>query len=100
MSAQALHTFTDLLPLVEMSDLLGAPPAVGQDTIAAIQSGLFWGAVGAIGALTEQMGKGQAAAADVFLTGGAGPAVADLLGPNTRHVPHLTLAGIASRLQQ
>ena len=32
---------------------------------------------------------------EVFLTGGAGPAVAALLGPNGHHVPHLTLAGIA-----
>jgi pantothenate kinase type III len=31
----------------------------------------------------------------VFLTGGAGPVVAALLGPAARHIPHLTLAGIA-----
>jgi len=32
---------------------------------------------------------------EVFLTGGAAPGVAQLLGPNVRYVPHLTLAGIA-----
>ena len=32
---------------------------------------------------------------EVFLTGGAGPAVAGLLGRRACHVPHLTLAGIA-----
>ena len=31
----------------------------------------------------------------VFLTGGAGQSVAELLGPNARYVPNLTLAGIA-----
>jgi pantothenate kinase type III len=36
--------------------------------------------------------KGQP---QVFLTGGAGPAVARLLGRSSRYVPHLTLAGIA-----
>ena len=35
-----------------------------------------------------------------FLTGGAGPAVAQLLGPSARHVPHLTLAGIALAAEQ
>ena len=58
-----------------------------------MQSGLFWGAVGSIRELVARLSDG--AAADVFLTGGAGPVVAALLGPSARHVPHLTLAGIA-----
>ena len=33
--------------------------------------------------------------AEVFLTGGAGPVVAQLMGTAARYVPHLTLAGIA-----
>lgn len=95
MSARAMHTFTDLLPLIDMSELAGPPPALGKNTVAAMQSGLFWGAVGAIRELVARMATGTAVPAEVFLTGGAGPAVAQLLGPNTRHVPHLTLAGIA-----
>lgn len=98
MSAQAMHTFTDLLPLLDMSELASPPPAVGTATEPAMRSGLFWGAVGAIRQLVERMGHeelGTASAPEVFLTGGAGPAVAKLLGPDARHVPHLTLAGIA-----
>lgn len=93
MSARALHEFTDLLPLLDMSDLDEPPPALGTATVPAMQSGLFWGAVGAIRELIRRL----AADADpeVFLTGGAGVAVADLLGPRARHIPHLTLAGIA-----
>jgi len=92
MAARALNEFTDMLPLIEMSELESPPSAVGTATVAAMRSGLFWGAVGAIRQLIEQMAGDSP---QVFLTGGAGPAVAELLGPDARHVPHLTLAGIA-----
>ena len=95
MSAQALHTFTDLLPLVDMSDLDEPPPALGTSTMGAMRSGLFWGAVGLIRQLTEELTAGMPRRPHVFLTGGAGPAVANLLGPDSQYVPHLTLAGIA-----
>jgi pantothenate kinase type III len=51
--------------------------------------------VGAIRQVTERLAGGAANRAQVFLTGGAGPAVAELLGARARYVPHLTLAGIA-----
>lgn len=95
MSARALHEFTDLLPLVEMSELGTPPPALGTETRRAMRSGLFWGAVGAIRQLIEQLAIDLPVEPDVLLTGGAGPTVAELLGSSARHVPHLTLAGIA-----
>jgi type III pantothenate kinase len=93
MSARAMHEFTDLLPLIGMDELSTPPPALGTATDAAMRSGLYWGAVGAIRQLIERMAGGQDP--EIFLTGGAGPAVAELLGRSARHVPHLTLAGIA-----
>jgi type III pantothenate kinase len=100
MSARAMHEFTDLLPLVDVSDLLTAPPALGAATIEAMQSGLFWGAVGAVRQLIEQLARelrdGSAGEPQVFLTGGAGPVVAKLLGSDAVHVPNLTLSGIAA----
>ena len=42
-----------------------------------MQSGLFWGTVGAIRQLIEQLPPAAATRPQVFLTGGAGPAVAD-----------------------
>jgi type III pantothenate kinase len=93
MSARAMHEFTDLLPLLGMDELSTPPPALGTVTDAAIRSGLFWGAVGAIRQLIEQLAGDDNP--QVFLTGGAGPAVAELLGQSARHVPHLTLSGIA-----
>ena len=95
MSARAMHAFTDLLPLVEASELTTPPPALGKSTLPAMRSGLFWGAVGTIRELVAQISRGLDCPCDVFLTGGAGPAVAELLGREVRHVPHLTLAGIA-----
>jgi type III pantothenate kinase len=95
MSARAMHTFTDLLPLIDMRELASPPPAAGHCTEAAMRSGLFWGAVGAIRQLVEQLAGQEAQRAELFLTGGAGPAVADLVGHHARHIPHLTLAGIA-----
>ncbi|MCC6124978.1 MAG: type III pantothenate kinase [Pirellulales bacterium] len=95
MSARAMHKFTDLLPLIETADLANPPPALGTCTEEAMRSGLFWGAVGAIRQLIEELSSYTDAPPEVFLTGGAGATVAKLLGTNTRHVPHLTLAGIA-----
>jgi type III pantothenate kinase len=93
MSARALHEFTDLLPLIDMAELAEPPPALGKATAAAMRSGLYWGAIGGVRQLVEQLtGDGSA---EVFLTGGAGTVVAKLLGQSAHYVPHLTLAGIA-----
>lgn len=95
MAAKALDEFTDLLPLIDMSDLSSPPPVLGTSTVQAMQSGLFWGAVGAIRQLVERMSEDSKESPRVILTGGAGPAVAELLGRSALHVPQLTLAGIA-----
>ena len=93
MSARALHEFTDLLPLIDAAELAEPPPALGTATVAALRSGLFWGPVGAVRQLVEQLTGNHDA--EVFLTGGAGPLVAQLMGASAQFVPHLTLAGIA-----
>jgi len=99
MAARAMHEFTDLLPLVDTSELSEPPPALGTATIPAMQSGLFWGTVGAIRQLIERLGETasgvQPQRPQVFLTGGAGAVVAELLGPEAQNVPNLTLSGIA-----
>ncbi len=95
MSARALHEFTDLLPLVEVAE---PPPAVGTSTPAAMCSGLYWGAVGAVRELVAQFFD-EPTAAEIFLTGGAGPLFANVLAGESERppqfVPHLTLAGLA-----
>jgi type III pantothenate kinase len=94
MAARALHDYTDLLPLIDTEDFSDPPPALGQDTESAMQSGLFWGAVGAIRQLIDELARPAGSPPQIFLTGGAGAAVAPLLAADARHVPHLTLAGI------
>jgi len=94
-SARALHEFTDLLPLVEVNE---PPPALGASTQGAMASGLYWGAVGAIREIAGRFFD-EPTAAEIFLTGGAGPLFANVLAEESQRppqfVPHLTLAGIA-----
>jgi type III pantothenate kinase len=112
MSARALHEFTDRLPMVDFSRLTAPPLALGTDTASAIESGVFWAAIGAIRQLVARQcesagpsraegwgGSSTATPTDVFLTGGTGAIVAELLGPHTRYFPDLTLSGIALAAQ-
>jgi type III pantothenate kinase len=95
MAARAMHEFTDLLPLVEMSELDEPPAALGTSTVEAMRSGLYWLAVGAVRELTARLSQESDQPPEVFLTGGAGPAISAAVGGRARLVPHLTLAGIA-----
>lgn len=107
MSARALAEQTDALPHVGVDRLDRPPAALGKSTVKAIESGLYWGAVGAIRELITLYSADAAVPPDVFVTGGASADVAQLLAANedatdhsagnrrTRHVPHLVLAGIA-----
>src|SRR5262249_24100814 len=74
-AAYALHDHTDMLPLVEIVE---SPPPLGRSTIDAMRSGLFWGAIGAVRELIDQLAK-DAGAVEVFLTGGDAPALAGVL---------------------
>lgn len=106
LSARALAEQTDALPRVEMHEL-GRPPApLGKSTVSAIESGLYWGAVGAIRELMRRLALNQETPPDVFVAGGASSLVAGLLAQSgttddeskriaVRHVPHLVLSGIA-----
>lgn len=95
MSARAMHQFTDLLPLIDMQALSEPPPPVGDATVAAMTSGLFWGAVGGVKQLIELFTQQACGEPDVFLTGGAAPSVAKLLPGEARYEPNLVTAGIA-----
>jgi type III pantothenate kinase len=96
-SARALHDFTDMLPHVSLDEILKPPYPVGTSTLSAIHSGLYWGAVGAIRELIARISAtlNSSVKPEVFLTGGAAPAVADQLDPATRYVEHMVLSGIA-----
>ena len=91
MTAKALALHTDLLPQVGAN--AAAPQVVGDSTVAAIHSGLFWGSLGAIRELLDRMKAELDHAPDVFVTGGATPWLSYL--KHATHVPDLVLRGIA-----
>jgi type III pantothenate kinase len=99
MAARALEAETDALPRIELDHLAHPPAPLGKSTVPAIESGLYWGAVGAIRELVHRLAEPFSAPPDVFLTGGASTDVAEVLGASeawsVRHVPHLVLGGIA-----
>jgi len=95
MSAKALTGQTDLLPEV-IIDTGDVPAAIGENTIQAIRSGLYWGTVGAV---RETIGRvGQQLAGEtkpqVFFSGGNMSQLAQWLGPQVTLVPHIVLKGI------
>jgi type III pantothenate kinase len=93
MSARALAG-ADLLPEV-LFQSSGEPPAVlGKNTEAAIRSGLFWGAVGAVREIIERYAE-EHRRPQVFVTGGDLQRLAPLVSAEAQFVPNLVLAGIA-----
>ncbi|MEX2092644.1 MAG: acetate and sugar kinases/Hsc70/actin family protein [Pirellulales bacterium] len=99
MSARALEEQTDALPGVDVERWQRPPQPLGKSTVPAIESGIFWGTVGAVRELVGQLSKSLASPPAVFITGGGSPLVAKVLAEdaslNLRHVPHLVLAGVA-----
>jgi type III pantothenate kinase len=96
-SARALAEKTDALPQVDL-EFLGHPPAaLGKSTVPAIESGIYWGAIGSIRELATRLSAPFPTSPDLFITGGASRQVADLLKTDgtVRHVPNLVLSGIA-----
>ena len=98
LAARALGEKTDALPDIRFGELDDAPDAVGRSTVPAIRAGLFWGAVGAIREVVARQRDRLTVPPQVFLTGGAAPSIARLIGGpdlTVRCVPHLVLSGIA-----
>jgi type III pantothenate kinase len=99
MQADALYGGADLLPLAMLAADAEPPPPLGKNTEAAIKSGLFWGAVGAVRELVRQMSTGSAKPPQIFVTGGDLRQLAARLGEGARFVPNLVLSGIAVAFQ-
>src|SRR6185312_7996787 len=70
-SARALDERTDALPRVPLEFLDKPPVPLGKSTVSAIESGIYWGAIGAIRELIGQLAAPLKRAPDVFITGGA-----------------------------
>jgi hypothetical protein len=70
LAARALYDYTDMLPLLDPSSWGTIPPPLGKNTVAAMEAGLFWGAVGAVRELVNQVLPADVFEAEVFFTGG------------------------------
>jgi type III pantothenate kinase len=93
LSARALHLLTAQLPMVELHQ---APPAWGRSTRPALESGIFWGMVGAVRELIARQADDLLPNPWIVWTGGdarllAGP----VAGHDARIEPDLVLAGLA-----
>ncbi len=78
-----------------METLSHSPDPIGVSTVDAMQSGLYWGAVGAARELISRFRQTLGHQPQVLLTGGAAATVAPLIEPGAVYVPHLVLSGIA-----
>ena len=102
MAGRALADQTDALPHVVLEHSATPPSPLGKSTKSAIEAGLYWGAVGAVGEIASRLAAKLPAQPDFFITGGAARTVADSIEEKSRvrYVPHLVLAGIALLEQQ
>ncbi|MBC7856368.1 MAG: type III pantothenate kinase, partial [Pirellulaceae bacterium] len=95
LTAQALATGTNQLPLATFTGQDQPPPVIGKNTDGAIRSGLFWGAVGAVREVIERMSASLSEQPHVFVTGGDLRHLAPLVSPHSQFVPNMVLSGIA-----
>lgn len=107
LSAQALHHYTALLPLLTVRELANDPPvAAGRNTSDAIRSGVYWGHAGALKEVITQICRqhslplpswdrpdSAANAPWLLLTGGGAPFLEPVF-PQVRQVPSLALHGL------
>lgn len=93
MSSEALFG-ADLLPLALLEPDGEEPPVLGTHTEAAIRSGLFWGAVGAVREIVSRMSAPFDPPPQVFVTGGDLRPLTSQLGGGAQYYPNLVLAGI------
>ncbi len=94
LSARSLHQYTARLPLIDVATLNQSPPnPLGRDTTAAIQSGLFWGHLGAVRELIARLSD-KSVSPLILLTGGGGNLLQPHI-PEATYEPHLSLQGLA-----
>jgi type III pantothenate kinase len=94
LTARALHALTAQLPLVTPRP---QSSAWGNATIAAIEAGVFWGAVGTIRELLTRQAEGLRPEPEVVWSGGDAEVLAPAVGwPGSRFVPDLVLHGLAT----
>ena len=93
LAAHTLATRTDQLPMVRT--VTNAPTLIGNDTVSAIQSGVFWMTVCGLDGLLGRLEQELAGPCDLFGTGGSFHELLDHLAHDVRFEPNLVLSGLA-----
>ncbi len=88
---QALHNYTEKLPLVDIAQRTKMP---GKNTEQAIQAGLLYGLAGAVSRLVDEAKKRFRKEPEVFLTGGDAVFLKRNLPLHVCLKPYLTLQGL------
>ena len=91
LAMKALHDNTALIPLVRPEP---DPPALGRDTVSAVNAGVYHGYVGLARNILEELFKEFPKRPRVISTGGDGNYIAPRIGLIDDVMPHLTLQGI------
>lgn len=94
LTAKALSSGTDLLPLVTTDGQAEPPAILGKSTETAIRSGIFWGSVGAVREIVHRLQDVCSGRPQVFVTGGDAQRLAGFVTPDARFVSDLVLGGI------
>ena len=96
LGARALYQYTALLPEISRKELESqTPAAIGKNTIDALRAGLYWGHVGLVREIVQQISRTLPPPRPLLLlTGGAGPLLAPHF-PEARLEQSLSLQGIA-----
>jgi len=89
---EALHNYTALLPLVQITTFAPDVPAVS--TRAAVEAGVFWTAAGGVNTLIARMAQRSQEPPAVFLAGGDARLLAPALNTPVQLWPEITLEGI------
>ncbi len=95
-ASRALNTWTEQLPCVSVDwrRETSSPEPIGNSTEAALESGIYWSAIGAVRELVQHMSHKMGDNPPLFITGGFGQHLAQHI-KEAQHVPHLVVAGIA-----
>lgn len=97
--SQALHHYTEVLPLVSIEEIVTIDPQwqghapVGKNTKQAIMSGIFWGQVGAVRELVQRLTR-ECDQEPVILLSGGGSRLLVPHFPTATHYPYLALQGL------
>jgi type III pantothenate kinase len=94
-ASRALATWTDQLPEVSVDWRLerSSPAAIGGSTESALESGIYWSAVGAVRELIRRIAGELGSEPATYITGGFGEHLAKHLD-GAVYIPHLVVAGI------